>query len=263
MEAAALQHIEKLVLDAHGKHLLTELMPAIILNGQVQPIEYLMAGRARFRGTFSTSVLQEYVAYLTAHPGGHGFIDPEGVTATTFLNLGTESTPGHADWRAVLALKPTAAYAALLKVEGQQLDQRSMAEWIEDWADLIGGELEEQAVRVADIVAAVREVTISASRESTTVERDLGASRSAMEQIEARGKKGLPSVITFETTPYVGFSPRTFRLRLSVITSDKPKLVLRVIGKEAELEDIANEFKTRLTAGIGDSATMILGKFQP
>lgn len=263
MQAEAIKRIEQLALRADERHVLKEHIPALILDNKVVTIEHLQEGRSRFRGTMSTSVLSEFVAYVKRHPGGSGFIDHKQVKATTFLNLGTQAAPGHADWKAVLNLEPTAAYAALLQIEGAPQSQRSLVEWIEDWSANLSAMKDGQIISTTAALAAIREVTIEAKRSQTSTDRDLGASKSSLEEIEARAKGGMPSHLLFQTSPYLGLVSREFRLRISVITGERPALVLRIVGKEQEQEDIAQEFKAKLIDEIGDAATLTIGSFSP
>jgi len=265
MDATAINRIADLGVDSALANRLDTHVPAVIVNGNIQTLEHLLEGRRRFRGAFSTSSLTEFAMYIKANPGGSGFIDPKKCTAQVFLNLGTATMPGHADWTASLALEATAAYAALVRINGQPQQQRQLVEWIEDWAHLLqvqfGDGDEPKPINAA--LPAIRNLTIQASKEVTHTDKDFGASRSALEQIEAKAAGGIPSHLIFTATPYPGFQLRDFRLRLSVVTGDKPYLTLRIVGAEAIAEDIAREFKSLLLEQIGDSASMVLGMFKP
>ncbi|STF30642.1 CPS-53 (KpLE1) prophage protein [Escherichia coli] len=50
----------------------------------------------------------------------------------------------------------------------------------------------------------------------------------------------------FKCVPFEGLKERPFKLRLSIITGDRPVLVLRIIQLEAVQEDMANEFRDLL-----------------
>lgn len=263
MEAQAINRIAELALCADDRHVLKAHTPALILDSKVVSIENLQKGRSRFRGVMSTSVLSEFVAYVRRHPGGAGFIDPKQVKATTFLNLGTPDEPGHADWKAVLQLEPTAAYAALLAVEGRPLMQRELVEWIEDWSANLSAVKDGEEIAITAALTAIREVTIEAKKSATSTDRDFGASRSSLEEIEAKAKGGMPSHLLFQAVPYLGLQSREFRLRISVLTGDKPSLVMRIVGKEQAQEDIAQEFKSKLLEEISDTATLTIGSFTP
>jgi uncharacterized protein YfdQ (DUF2303 family) len=263
MQVEAINRIAELAIQANKANVLAEHTPALVLDNKVVSIENLQKGRSRFRGTMLTSVLSEFVAYVRRHTGGHGFIDPKQVKATTFLNLGTPDDPGHADWKAVLQLDPTAAYAALLSVEGRSLLQRELVEWIEDWSANLSAVKDGESIAITAALTAIREVTIESKKSATNTDRDFGASRSSLEEIEAKAKGGMPSHLLFQAVPYLGLQAREFRLRISVLTGDKPALVLRIVGKEQAQEEIAQEFKAKLLEEIDDAATLTIGSFTP
>jgi uncharacterized protein YfdQ (DUF2303 family) len=62
-------------------------------------------------------------------------------------------------------------------------------------------------------LAAIREISIEAKKNVTSTDRDFGASKSSLEEIEARAKGGLPTHLLFSCTAYPGFKPRQFLLR--------------------------------------------------
>lgn len=263
MQIETLKRIEELTLQANERHALDHHTPALILDDKVVSIEHLMEGRSRFRGALKTSVLAEFVAYLKRHAGGEGFIDADNMTATAYLNLGTPDDPGHADWSASLNLKATAAYTALQQADGMARSQKQMAEWIEDWSAHLGAVKDGEDISINVALAAIREISIDAKKSVTSTDRDFGASKSSLEEIEARAKGGLPTHFQFRCTPYPGFASREFVLRLSVITGESPALKLRIVGKEQAEEDIAQEFKALLLEEIGDAAELTIGTFRP
>lgn len=263
MDATTIEKIEKLVLEAAKANRLETQIPAILCDGNIFSLEQYEAGRSRFRGAFKTNALSEFSSYVKAHEGGHGFIDAEAFRATVIHNLGDVRDPGHADWTSTLQLKPTAAYAAILAIDGKAQGQKQLVEWIEDWAAELTCTFGADGVTmgIASGLAAIRNLTISAKSDVTHTDKDFGASRSALEQIEAKASGGIPTHLSFSCVPYIGFRDREFDLRLSVITGDKPMLTLRIVSKEATQENIALEFKSRLLEEIGGAATMTIGTF--
>lgn len=260
MNAEAIKEISQLAIDAAGANRIDANTPAIVLGEKVVSLEHLQAARSRYRGEFKTSVLSEFAIYLKANAGGIGFIDPKSCYAKTYLNLGTAETPGHADWTATLELEPTAAYAALLAVNGKQHSQKALVEWIEDWSGNLRGT---DNSPISNAVAAIRELTISAKSDVTHTDKDFGAKRSALEEIEAKSTARIPTHINFMCEPYLGFQQRDFILRLSIITGEKPALTLRIVSHEANVEDIAKEFKSALMEAVGTAAHMVIGSFSP
>ncbi|WP_043767582.1 DUF2303 family protein [Algiphilus aromaticivorans] len=267
MEAQAIQEIKSLVLAGEGRRTLETDRPALVLDGQIHDIEHLHPGRCRFRGKYTTNVLSEFVNYVKGHGSTDGsgvFIDADNMTATAFLNLGDVEDPGHADWRAALQLKPTAGYQAVRGVENQAQSQRELAEFCEDWYAFLSAEANGEQIPMNAAIHAIRELTIEQLKRSKHEDRDFGASRTALEDIEAKARGEMPTHLLFETQPYLGFEPRQIRMRISVLTShDKPALSLRVVGREALVEDLAREFKTRLLEQVGESANVSIGTFSP
>ena len=264
----AIQLITDTALEATGKKLET-LVPTVVLpdSAQIIDLEKFQSGRSRFRGTYSTHSLEDFALYVAerAEPGARGFIDQDAMSCILLFNLGTAEAPGHADDRAVLKLKPTAGYTAAQQIGGRGISQKDLSDWIEDWHQYLTPVDEAgSAIPVAKAIAAVRTITIKASSESETSVGETSASRSAMDQIEARSKETLPVSLQFSTVPFEGLTEQVITLRLSVITSGAvPVLKLRWVGEEVQREDIAQEFKAVLQSNIGEAAVLSLGAFDP
>lgn len=250
-------------------------IPAMIVpdgKGTIITLEHLGPGRARFRGTYQTSFMSEFIGYVKSHASqseSEGFIEPNSCAACVILNIGDASEPGHADWRALLKMERTAAYKALQDHEGKLLTQQQTLEFIEDFqkeiegrkADGIAGET---GMLPAAVITAFRNLSWTAKAEQSATVKDMGASRTALEEVEVRGSGGLPTHLAFEAVPYVGFDSREFLLRVSIVwREEKPLIMLRMVGKESVLEAIAAEFKSSLLNGIGDACQMSIGSFSP
>ncbi|SDS02256.1 Uncharacterized conserved protein YfdQ, DUF2303 family [Halopseudomonas litoralis] len=257
---------------ATGRELGTHT-PAILLpeHYAVQNMERLHEYRARFRSCMKTNSLPDFCNYVERRTCGDqtaateaGFIDADSMSCEVIFNLGDEAAPGHADDTATIKLKPTAAYAAMRAIAGSRVTQTQLAEWMEDWATnlkVTGTNGEDIPVGVA--VQKIRTITIKATAERTSTEGSFSAGRSAMDQIEAAHAEQQPNDLLFTIKPYEGLEERTFTLRLSVITGDKPVLVARWVQQEAQEEEIAQEFKAVLTAEIGGFVHLTLGSFDP
>jgi len=230
-------------------------------------MEKFQNGRSRFRGALSTASLVDFSCYVIERRGidiAKGFVDQDAMRCVVFFNLGDETTPGHADDTATLTLKPTAAYSALQAIAGEQLSQKALAEWMEDWHAYIEAENEEgQPMSAVQAIAAVRNITIKAASERTHVEANFSAQRSAMDAIEARSQDAMPYALLFSCKPYEGLERRTFILRLSIITGEKPTLKPRWVSEEQTREEIAQEFKFVLIRELCEASTITLGTFNP
>ncbi|MBA1209445.1 DUF2303 family protein [Pseudomonas fulva] len=264
----ALQLIIDDALAAAGKQLDTHAPVALVPDGaKVVDLERFQNYRNRFRGTYSTHSLADFGAYVVerAAPDARGFIDQDAMTCVSLFNLGTPDLPGHADDRAVLRLKPSAAFTAVQAICGQNLAQKAMSDWIEDWNQHLAATDENgQNMTIAKAIAAVRTITVKASSESDHAVGEIRASRSTMDQIEASSKESLPAWLDFKVIPFEGLGEQVIRLRVSVITGGaQPVLKLRWIGEEAQREVIAQEFKAVLDDKVGKSAKLTLGNFDP
>lgn len=266
MDSSAIELILQTAISAEKANRLDTHIPAFIAGENVVSLEHLQAGRSRFRGNFTSYSLESFADYVKANGGGaSGFVDAEKMAAKVFFNLGSKDGPGHGDWAATLKLKPTPEYAAMLAINGKKIEQRAMVEWIEDWAAFIQPiDASGALIPPSKALTAIRKLTIKATSEATHQDKDFGARRSAIEDVEATADEGIPYAISYAVTPYTGLSKRTFTLRLGVLTGgDKPYLVLRPIALESAVDAIADEFRRVLGARIGDASTLHIGNFTP
>ncbi len=266
MQIEALAWLEQRALQAQetaGLSVPVRLLPKDV---SAHSLEKFQAHRARFRGAFSTSAIADFVRYAGKYSGGSCFIDQEKMSARAIFDLGDLQQPGHGDHRATLTLQRTAPFTALLQIEGKQTEQKSLAEWMEDWKDyLIAFTADGEAIDAKKAVAAIRRITIAAAKEVTSTQDDFKGTRSALEQVEARSDNGLPAGFRFICTPFHGLDQRSFELRLGVITSDTPKLVLRGVRFEEARELMAQEFADKLDTGLksgGADADVYVGTFE-
>ncbi|WP_249584357.1 YfdQ family protein [Pseudomonas viridiflava] len=262
----AIQLITDNALIAEGKDLGTS-MPTVVLpeGAKIVNLEQYGAGRSRFRGTFSTSSLADFAKYVIdrAVADAKGFINQDEMTCSVLFNLGNDEVPGHADDRAVLKLKPTAAYQAVQAISGRAMSQKDMSDWIEDWhstLSAVGDDL--QNIPLAKAIAAVRTISVKTTSENNHTVSETRASRSAMDDIEATSKETLPTSLIFSAVPFEGLQLRDIILRISVITSGaQPVLKLRWVGEDVLRDEIAQEFKSVVESKVGDAAQLALGNF--
>lgn len=271
-DRTALELIQETAVSAQPAHVLDQdaaARPTLVKGKGLElvDIEHLQEYRARFRGIFSAQEMLPFVAYTASRPKDHEygppqvFVDAQNGAATAYFNLGHEGTPGHADHRADLKLKPTAAFAALRRAVGGAFAQKALAEWLENWADLV----QVDNSTVGQLINAVRNLDIKASRTASHQVGDLKASRSALEQIEASSTAMQldGSRIRFITRPYAGFEVRHFELRIGVIADpDNPRLALRELAAEQTDEEIAQEFESMLVEKL-PGITVLRGTFKP
>lgn len=271
MDDAAIKRIQQTAIDSQSLRIPQDFADLGIIalpnDYSVHDLEKFGEVRRRFRGHYQTSSTEDFIAYVKQRKG-EGYIDTAKQAATVFFNLGDVAGPGHGDHKATLKLEPTAAYSAMQGIDGAPCDQKALLDWLEDWAENM------QAIVNADGVGTVmawttalhslREVQIKAKREVETRQGDFNAGRTAMEDVEASSRVGLPAGFVFRCEPYMGLPEREFFLRLSVRTNpDKPLLVLRIVRNEVQNEAIAQDFKRLLIDGVGDDVAMTIGTFTP
>jgi len=233
---------------------------------KVHDLEHYLPTRRRLRGSMTTPTLADFASYTldNKEAGATVFVNPDAMQAVAVLNLGTPASPGHGDNRAVLAPPKTAAFAALLAIaSGSQRRQTDVAEYLEDWAPLIRCENDAgDDVHVKLAAAAVRRLTIEGTKRMETSEQSLSASRSAFEQVRATAVDTLPVFISVTCEPYQGLADRTFRLRMSIVTGDKPSLVLRVVKREQHDEEMAQELAMLVRGELeGSDVPVLVGSY--
>ena len=232
-------------------------------------LEQFMSNRRRARGVMRTTVVKDFVEYTQAQAAGHQasiFLDPDSMSATAVLNMGTPGLPGHADNTAVLSLFPTAAYAALLqKATGIALAQKDVVEFFEDWGDNMEF-FTGSSNRILPKVAAntMRKITVETLQRMQNEEEELSQSRSLLENTKASSSVGdIPTTIHFTATPFEELSERVFILRLSVVTGKdgKPGIVLRITKQQVHAEEMARELSADLADAVNGSVPIYLGRY--
>lgn len=240
-ESASINAANSAIETAH----IAKELAALPSDFKLHNLEPYLSNRRRARGTMTTAVVAAFTDYTKEHGenGASVFVNQEEMSATAVLNLGTPKEPGHADNRAKLQLKKTAAYNALLcHAGGNGHKQATVAEFLEDWPEHIKCFNDAGAITPPQAIAAIRKLTIESIRKLESNEQQLSASRSAFESVTATSADPLPTTIYFECQPYTDLAIRTFVLRLNVHTGgDKPTISLRIVKAEQHAEDMAKE----------------------
>lgn len=272
LDANAIQELSKAqAIDAANTATLATLdskLPVVIPSDfQAVDLEQFMPLRRRARGAMATSDMDSFATYVKAHaePGVSVFVSTDTMAANAVLNFGVPLAPGHADNRASFTVKRTAAFDALMAIaNGTAQKQATIAEFLEDWAPFVACFSETDAMTLPRGIAAVRKVTIESMRTTESAERQLGATLSALEKVQASsGPDPLPTTIYFKCFPYLGLADRQFVMRLSVITNgDKPSLVLRIVKLEQHKEEMAEELAGLVRDKLGDTAPVFLGSYK-
>lgn len=271
LDSGTFQQVKDLVLsgyhlnDIHGLACPTALLPQ---NTSIESLERFAFERFRFRGAMDTTSIDDFVRYSVAYAQeeekARCFIDADNMLARSIFNIGTLDNPGHADNVASIKLKKTAPFRALLATNGDQLNQKQIAEWLEDWSDyLLAFDAGGNTMTIAQAAQAVRRVTIQQATQADHEDSDFSGKKSLMQSIEASSKEVMPVAFEFKCVPYEGLGERRFSLRNSLLKSSDPVFVLRIVQLEAQEEAIANEFRDLLIGKFdGKPVETFIGNFK-
>lgn len=231
-------------------------------------LEKYLPNRRRARGTMSTNSIENFAEYTEKHAevGTSVFITAETMKAVAVLNLGSPSAPGHADNTAVLELKQTAPYKAMIGIASIARSQQNIAEFMEDWISHIVCQSNDGTVlEPKKAIAAIRSISIENLRKMEADVEQFSETRSALDSVKATSKETLPSSIDFTCEPRYFLKQRTFRMRLSILTGNSaPTLTLRIIKLEEHEEQMAEEMRELIVGAIKDKKIPVLvGSYQP
>lgn len=262
-----LQHVEQLAIAA-ANNLVTDYETAMVPDGmRIEDLEIFQENRNRYRAIFDTNHIEDFAKYFKAHNGKSCFINQEDMQAKSIFDLGTVEEPLHCRHRAKLVLVKTAAYKALLSVANPDshrhdfMSQKQLAEWIEDWQDFIVVKDEEHnVIPMGKAVSAIRRVTIEATAKQETNTQTFSSNKSTLESISASSDDDpLPGFIMFTCIPYHGLSEFDFLARISLITGKEPQFSLKVTQLEQTQEEMADDFKNKLSDKLGKDAKLFIG----
>lgn len=232
----------------------------------VHDLERYMPVRRRMRGSMTTHSIKSFLDYCVQHgtaSSSQAFVDPDAMQAVAVFDRGANYAPGHCEHTASLVLTTTAEFTALTKMLGYPVSQQKMAEFFEDWRDYLqfwdAVDADAQPIPFHKAVGAIRRLTIESARKVESVEKNLGASMSAFESVEATSTEPIPQLVYFKCKPYADLGERTFVMRLAVITSnDKPTVCLKAIRLETHQQEMGEEFAALLNS---TGFPVFLGKF--
>lgn len=171
-------------------------------------------------------------------------------------NHGTIDAPEWGDDKAMLTLKQTPIYSAILSACARKHSQESMIEFLEDWSDELAPFIDVEASYPASIrqaISAVRRLKIKAKGDKTIEQGDMRASMSAMEEIEAQGDTDpLPVLIQYTGPIYEGLGACTVAMRLKVhLNKEVPEFGLRVMSAEKLADQIAKDITAKIAGEVG------------
>lgn len=258
MDKSAIQQIQE---SANAPEFLKQLervmfpVAALPNSFSLHNLEMFMPTRNQFRGVMKTTNIDEFVRYHDCYQveGNQCFINAGCMEAITIFDLGSREFPGHCEHRAMLSLRRTAAFRAVLDVNGERLTQKKLAEFIEDYSEFLSvfsttGDRIENSVASA----AVRNMKFEAKAGRESSVDDFSQHQSEYESIAVRTKEEfpMPAVFKFTCEPYLGLPERTFEMRMSTIGNET--LILRIKKLEQHEEEMGEQFQTKLTNLFGE-----------
>ena len=258
----ALQYLEKTALlsDTNkelGKIKAKSNLLMVPQNFDISNLEQYMPNRDSYRFSFSTKSINDFGEYCKEFDkeGGKCLVNSDSMNAKTIFDLGTEDLPLHQLHKARLQLDKTAAFKALLKIDGHALSQKDAANFVDDWADnMVVVSKENVKMTISQAVKQLREITIEQIANTDSKVSNFGESQSTFEKIEAKNQELIPAFIEFTCVPYHGLGNRCFGVRVAILTGgQKPEISLRIIKLEANEEAMAEEFKEILVKTFKDS----------
>ena len=205
----AIVHLEKTVLlnDVNGELANIKAKSNLIAlpdSIHIEDLEQHMPNRDSYRFSFNTKSIKDFGNYCEEfdRDGAKCFVNSDNMTAKTIFDLGTEVLPLHQRHTAKLNLDKTAAFKAMLKVNGQRFNQKDAANFIEDWADNIKVVTKNgEAMTIAQASLQLREITIEQVASINSKVDDFSESMSSMEKVEAKNQDKIPAVIDFTCIP--------------------------------------------------------------
>lgn len=258
------------------QYALTGGKPLAALHGDYKTVdlEQYLPQRLRARNQFTTPYVADFARYVAQHRenGCSIYVNAEEMAAKAVLNQGDPVFPGHGDNNAIVKLRKTAPYAALIALSSRSRNQKELAEWLEEWRTQVKAlDPDSTELNIAHVVAGIRSVTIEQVNNSTSTVASLSAERSEMESVTARtGRQDavLPAYLRMNVQPYKELQARDFYVRVSIITSERaPTFALSILGQEVHDEQMAEEFanvvRASFTAGEGQPVApdVLIGAF--
>ena len=236
--------------------------PDIVLpeGYKIESLEDCMPHLRHYRMNYVTRSLEDFAEYAKkfAMPDSTIFINESQMEAKLFVDIGSPDAPLHKKHTANLALKKSAAFLALLSISASsRIDQKTLAEFISDHADIISGRSFNEIVMTASEMAkAVRHITIDKVKKLTSVVGAASGSLSSLEKFEATGEFEIPHIIKFTCEPYLGLPEQTFMLIINIEPgdNDKPRINVRLHNQDGLPEIFAQQFKVLLKEKLGDLA---------
>ncbi len=222
----------------------------------IENIEQFQKHAFAFKASINTNSYDDFIDYCKKFDSDTAvcFINADKMAAVTTFDTGSVNLPGHRLHTSTLVLKKSAAYSALLDINGKALDQKKAAEFLEDWQfNIEARDNSDKAISAGVAAATLRDLTIEKAKIINSKVGDFSNELSELERVEAKNKDTIVANFTFDCNPYHGINPHRLFLRVSLRTSgSEPGIVFRIIQLEESEERITEEFKTNVRDSLDD-----------
>jgi|APLak6261669087_1056070.scaffolds.fasta_scaffold08182_2 uncharacterized protein YfdQ (DUF2303 family) len=251
----------KLAQDSIDK--LSDISAIVIPNDyKLLSLEHLKPEPDHFRGQFSTNVLSQFISYLdqngTCNTGV--FINKEAMKAKAIIDMGNALSPEWGKHTAAATLERTPAYAALMRLADERMDQQFFIDFAEDWQDNLTFYFDDssyagvpEGFTFKQHINSLRKLTTTAKSTSENEIGNFAANRSALESIEiSSGNDRPPTGFLFKVIPYDGFKEVCFDCSLRAMNNDDKsvRLKFRITALDQHQETIAEQFREKIESGI-------------
>lgn len=202
-----------------------------------------------FSGHFKTDDIMAMDDYLAtfATPRTRVFVDPANMSALAIFDHGQPDDPSWRTHKATLALRVAPEFDALLALNGRDLKQRQILDFIADWHPLLAFAGEgEDVITPAVAIQRLQKLETTATLNASVEEKDTAQARSLSERRSVTSKP--PTTLTLTTPLYLGMEPRDITARLIYVADKEPAIKLRIVGLDSARLETARAFSARLQA---------------
>jgi uncharacterized protein YfdQ (DUF2303 family) len=261
MEQSGIYAIRDMAAAEQVNATLTELSefitPSIALPNDYKLInlEQFSHAPARFRCTFNTTLIEEFIAYVNNNGTSASgiFVNPIDATAHAIIDLGDHDKPKWGDHLACLNLKKLPEFAKLLDTQDKKLTQQELIDFAEDWQGNIQF-IDEKNIDLdfRASINAIRRLTVNATQNNESTVGNFNASQSSMDAIEVKSAGATPPYgFIFLCQPYESFGTVTLICQLRALTDGKTvTLKYRITALEKTINNLGQEFKELLKKAI-------------
>lgn len=261
MDKQAIETIESHALAAKVFEMTGGGAVAVPDNHSLQSLELYNATRDRFRGSLTTSSLEDWFAYVNANSSPEAstvFINKDRMRANAIIDLGDETAPLHCHHTAELSVESTPIFNAVDNINEDKLNQEQTVEWLEDWGDhLTIIDKNDEEMTLSEAVAAIRRIEVNKKSNADFESGESHAKLSRSEQIEAKSRGKQVQSLRLTCVPYDGLEPVQLDIRLIVLPSEIPTIRFRLLRLAEIKESIAQDFKAKIKANIKDISVYV------